>query len=94
MKVYKLYRRYESDIWGDLYLRGISFKLLVFFSFIFFYMLYFLKKINKRSFAIPVSVALLFAFNLNYFIESLSLVLFFEVLMFLNIKEKEEYANH
>jgi len=36
MKVYKLYRRYESDIWGDLYLRGISFKLLVFLSFIFF----------------------------------------------------------
>lgn len=34
MKVYKLYRRYESDLWGDLYLKGLNFKLLIFFSFV------------------------------------------------------------
>lgn len=57
--------------------------------FIFAYLLYFLKRVDKRSHAIPIIVALLFAINLNYFIEGLNLFLFFELIMFMNIKEKE-----
>lgn len=33
--VYKLYRRYEGDLWGDLYLKTLNFKMLIFFSFVF-----------------------------------------------------------
>lgn len=34
-RLYKLYRRYESDLWGDLYMKPINFKMLIFFSFVF-----------------------------------------------------------
>jgi hypothetical protein len=61
--------------------------LIGFCTFLFFYILYFLKRVNKRNYAIPVIIAVLFALNLNYFIESLNLLLFFELLMFINIKE-------
>ena len=59
-----------------------------FFLFLLGYILFFIKKVDKRSYSIPVLIALLFALNLNYFFEGLNLFLFFEVIMFLNIKEK------
>jgi hypothetical protein len=59
-----------------------------FFLFLLGYILFFIKKVDKRSYSIPVLIALLFALNLNYFFEGLNLLLFFEVIMFLNIKEK------
>lgn len=52
------------------------------------YVLYFFKRVDKRTYSIPILIALLFTLNLNYFFEALNLFLFFEVIMFLNIKEK------
>lgn len=62
--------------------------LLGFFIFLFGYIVYFFRRVDKRTYSIPVLIALLFALNLNYFFEGLNLLLFFEVIMFLNIKEK------
>jgi len=41
--VFKLYRRYEEDIWGDLYCRSLNYKLLLFMSFVV------QKKLNVRG---------------------------------------------
>lgn len=57
-------------------------------SFVLFYLIFFLKKVDKRSYSIPIIIMLLFAFNINYYIESLNLLLFFELLSFINIKEQ------
>ncbi len=62
--------------------------LIGFVLFCFGYIWFFMKRANRRTYSIPVIIALLFALNLNYFFEALSLLLFFEVLMFLNVKEK------
>ncbi len=56
--------------------------------FVCFYLWYFLKRIRKTSYALPIFVALLCMLNIDYFIESISILLFFELLMFMDIKEK------
>lgn len=62
--------------------------LVGFFLFLVGYIWYFVKRANKKTYSIPILVALLFTLNLNYFFEALNLFLFFEVLMYLDIKEK------
>ena len=61
---------------------------LGFLLFLVTYIYYFFKRVDKRAYAIPIIIALLILININYFIESLNLLLFFEALMFLNIKYK------
>lgn len=52
------------------------------------YLWYFFRRIRKSTFALPLFISLFFIFNIDYFIESLSVLLFFELLMFIDIKEK------
>lgn len=59
-----------------------------FIAFVVFYIWYFFKRINKRTYAMPLLIALLFILNIDYFIESLSVLLFFELLMFMDIRNK------
>jgi hypothetical protein len=63
--------------------------LIGFVCFIIFYLLYFLKRISYKSYALPLIALLLFAFNLDYYIESINILLFFELLMYLDIKNKQ-----
>lgn len=58
--------------------------------FVGFYLWYFFKRIRKSTFALPIFVSLFFMFNIDYFIESLSILLVFELLMFMDIKEKSQ----
>lgn len=61
--------------------------------FVIAYLWYFLKRIRKRTYALPIFVAILFIFNIDYFIESLSVLLFFELLLFLDIKQNSISGN-
>jgi hypothetical protein len=54
------------------------------------YVLFFMRKISFRSFALPSLIAVLLVSNLNYFFEALNLYLFLELLLFLDCKEKNE----
>lgn len=62
--------------------------LVGFVLFFFGYVFFFIKRVDRRTYSVPIVVALLFALNLNYFFEAMNLLLFFEAIMFLNIKEK------
>lgn len=66
---------------------------LGFLVFICGYLWYFMKRFNKRTYALPVFVALLFLLNLDYFIEELNILFFFELLMFIDIKERKQPAS-
>jgi hypothetical protein len=57
--------------------------------FVAFYLWYFLRRIRKNSFALPIFIALLLIINIDYVIEGLSVLLFFETFMFMDIKEKQ-----
>ena len=55
--------------------------------FIFFYALYFKKKIKYRSYAFPLLIFMLGTFFIEYWFEQLSVVVLFELLILLDIKE-------
>ncbi|MBL0183797.1 MAG: hypothetical protein IPP96_16520 [Chitinophagaceae bacterium] len=57
-------------------------------SFVGFYMAFFLKQLRKRSYAIPLFLFMTGAFFIDYWFEQLSVVVFFELLVWLNIKEE------
>jgi hypothetical protein len=57
-----------------------------------FYIGFFLKKFRYLSFGIPMIIVLSGIFFFDYWFEQLSIVVFFELLMFLNLKE-ENYQN-
>jgi hypothetical protein len=62
-------------------------------SFIFLYLAFFVKHIRKLSYGIPLMLLLLGSFGVEYWFEQLSIVIIFELLMLLNIKEtKEQYG--
>jgi len=64
-----------------------------FFSFVFLYIAFFIKKIKAFTYGIPIMLLMLSAFGVDYWFEQLSIVIVFELLMLLNIKEsKEKYA--
>ena len=68
-----------------------------FFSFAFFYIAFFMKQIKKRTYAITLLLFMLGAFFIEYWFEQLSVVVFFELLILLNIKEttvKKNYENN
>lgn len=56
-------------------------------SFVFFYILFFVKKLKKYSAAIPVMIFMLGMFFIDYWFENLSVVILFELLLFVNIKQ-------
>lgn len=62
------------------------------FSFIFFYIGYFFKKINRRSYAAPLLLIFLGALAAEYWFEQLSVIIVFELLLFLNTKETKEVS--
>ena len=57
------------------------------FSFVVFYMGFFLKQINILSYAAPLILFMLGAFFIEYWFEQLSVVILFELLVLLNLKE-------
>jgi hypothetical protein len=59
-------------------------------AFAVFYIWLFSKKVNKSGYALPLVFLLLGAFAVGYWFEQLSIVVFFELLMFLNIKEEKQ----
>jgi len=54
-----------------------------------FYIGFFLKKFRYLSFGIPMIIVLSGIFFFDYWFEQLSIVVFFELLMFLNLKERK-----
>lgn len=62
-------------------------------SFIFFYIAFFIKQVKLRSVAVPLLLFMLGAFFIEYWFEQLSVVIFFELLILLNIKENTAKNN-
>ncbi|MBL7703105.1 MAG: hypothetical protein JNM14_12705 [Ferruginibacter sp.] len=63
-------------------------------SFAVFYIAFFAKQIKKKSVAIPLLLFMLGAFFIEYWFEQLSVVVFFELLILLNIKETTGTINN
>ena len=63
-------------------------------AFAFFYALYFKKRIKNRSYALPLLIFMLGTFFIEYWFEQLSVVVFFELLILLNIKETSITDSH
>lgn len=63
-------------------------------SFAFFYVAFFAKHLSKRAYAIPLFLFFLGALFIEYWFEQLSIVIFFELLLLLNIKEITVNKNH
>ena len=57
------------------------------FSFAIFYVGFFIRQVKKKSFAIPLLIFMCGLFFIEYWFEQLSVVIFFELLLLLNIKE-------
>lgn len=64
------------------------------FSFAFFYIAFFVKQLSKRAYAVPLLLFMLGAFFIEYWFEQLSVVVFFELLILLNIKETTVKKNY
>ena len=56
-------------------------------AFLIFYLGYFIKHIRNLTYGIPILVLMLAVFLTDYWFEQLSVVVFFELLLLLNIKE-------
>ncbi|MDB5159551.1 MAG: hypothetical protein JWR50_4258, partial [Mucilaginibacter sp.] len=55
-----------------------------------FYLGFFLKQYATLTYGIPVMLLVMFLFFIDYWFEQLSIIIFFELLLFLNIKEGKE----
>ena len=63
-------------------------------AFALYYALYFKKRIKNGSYALPLLIFMLGAFFIEYWFEQLSVVVLFELLVLLNIKETSITNNH
>lgn len=54
--------------------------------FLFFYFRFFLKRFRKLTYGLPVLIMILFAFFVEYWFEQLSIVILFELLLFVDMK--------
>lgn len=63
-------------------------------AFLFSYLLFFWRRIARKSYALPLLLLLLGTLAVEYWFEQLSVVLLFELLFFLNHKEKEQTQSH
>lgn len=61
-------------------------------AFIFLYIVFFAKQVNRYSYALPLLLFMLGVFFVDYWFEQLSVVIFFELLLMLNLKETKN--NH
>jgi len=59
-------------------------------TFFIFYLGFFIKKSNSAAYGIPLIIFLSVIFFVDYWFEQLSIVVFFELLFFLNLKEEHE----
>ena len=59
-------------------------------AFILLYLAFFVKHLRELSYGIPLLLLLLGSFGVEYWFEQLSIVIVFELLMLLNIKETKE----
>jgi len=59
-------------------------------TFFIFYLGFFIKKSNSAAYGIPLIIFLSAIFFVDYWFEQLSIVVFFELLFFLNLKEEHE----
>jgi hypothetical protein len=57
-------------------------------AFFIFYVGFFLKNFRKLTYGIPLVLFLSGIFFVDYWFEQLSIVVFFELLLFLNLKEE------
>lgn len=63
------------------------------FCFIFFYLGYFINRMKSLSYGIPLLILLTGALGIEYWFEQLSIIIIFELLMLINIKESDkQYA--
>jgi hypothetical protein len=58
-----------------------------------FYLGFFAKHYATLTYGVPVMVLVMFIFFIDYWFEQLSVIIFFELLLFLNIKEGKELAS-
>ena len=58
------------------------------------YIGFFVKQLKKLSDGLPILVSLLFFLLVNYSFEQLSVVVLFELIMFINIKEQHQISSH
>ena len=58
-------------------------------AFVVLYLVYFLKHYKKLTYGIPLLALLLGLFFIDYWFEQLSIVILFELLLLLNIKEAD-----
>lgn len=56
-------------------------------AFIIFYLMFWIKRFDKKSFGVPLLLLLVLIFFADYWFEQLSIVVLFELLFFLDIKE-------
>ena len=57
-------------------------------GFLIWYLWYFLKQYKNLTYGLPIIVVLMAVFFIDYWFEQLSIILFFELLLLLNIKER------
>lgn len=76
-----------NQLMGEYGLAGIA-------AFLIFYIFFFIKRLVKLIDAIPFLFIMISAFAFGYWFEQLSVVPFFELLMFLNIKENNLSKHH
>ena len=67
---------------------------LGFFAFPVYYIGFFLRHLKKLSYGVPLLIILLSFFLVDYWFEQLSVVLLFELLMFMNIKQNSKSVEH
>jgi hypothetical protein len=63
-------------------------------SFFLFYVAFFGGQLKKQAYAIPLFLFLLGVLSIEYWFENLSIVIFFELLVLLNIKELNTNRSH
>jgi hypothetical protein len=63
-------------------------------SFIIFYFGFFAKNYKILTYGIPILLFLVFIFFIDYWFEQLSVMILFELMLFLNIKEGKNFANN
>ena len=59
-----------------------------------FYIGFFVKQFKKQAYAIPLLLFMLVIFSVDYWFEQLSVIIFLELLLLLNIKEINTNSNH
>ncbi len=62
------------------------------FSFVFFYLGFFIKHLRRLTYSLPFLIILLGALGAEYWFEQLSIIIVFELILFLTIKEMKELS--